>query len=128
MKMRILGKFEVIEPYAAVFIRDIDSIAFSDLHLGYEGIMAENGVFLPRVQFEKEVEVVKGILEKQRAKRVIINGDIKHEFSETSYHEYKEDSGILGLKSFQDHLVCCLLRVSMTFPRYVLPHPQHTTS
>lgn len=92
--MRILGKFEVIEPYPAVFLRDIDSIAFSDLHLGYEGIMAENGVFLPRVQFEKEVEIVKGILEKQRAKRVIINGDIKDEFLSPLLRDYVDVDGL----------------------------------
>ncbi len=94
--MRILGKFEVIEPYPAVFAEEIDSIAIGDLHLGYESIMAENGVFLPKVQLEKEEAMIKGILEKRRAGRIILNGDIKHEFSETSYHEFKEVSDFLG--------------------------------
>jgi hypothetical protein len=90
--MRILGKFDVIEPYPAVYIRDIDAIALSDLHLGYEAIMVENGVFLPKVQFKREMKIVSGVLEKKRANRLVINGDIKHEFSETSYHEFKEVS------------------------------------
>lgn len=93
--MIILGKFEVIEPYPAVFVEEVDSIVLGDLHLGYESIMAENGVFLPKVQLEKEEAILRGILKKRSAGRIILNGDIKHEFSETSYHEFKEVSDFL---------------------------------
>ncbi len=91
--MKILDKIEIIEPYPAIYIDEIDTIAISDTHLGYESIMAEeHGVFVPKVQYKKEVEMVEELVRKHGASRILINGDVKHEFSETSYHEYKEVS------------------------------------
>ncbi len=90
-----LGKIEIIEPYPAVYISEINAIAIADLHLGYEGIMAEQGMFMPKVQFKKEMQMLRKIIEKRQAKRIIINGDVKHEFSETSYHEFREVSDLL---------------------------------
>lgn len=88
--MKLWGEIEILEPWPAIHISKIDAIAIADLHLGYEGIMAEQGIFVPKVQFEKEMEILKEIVKKQRASRFIICGDIKHEFSETSYHEFVE--------------------------------------
>jgi hypothetical protein len=86
----ILDDIEIIEPYPAVFIEAIDALIISDLHLGYEGIMAEQGIFMPKVQFKKEMNALGEILEKRRASNFIIVGDIKHEFSDTTYHEFRE--------------------------------------
>ncbi|MDI6655178.1 MAG: metallophosphoesterase [Candidatus Hydrothermarchaeota archaeon] len=86
---------EIIEPYPAIYISEIDAIAIADLHLGYEGIMAEQGMLIPKVQFKKEIGMLRKIIEKKQVKRIIINGDVKHEFSETSYHEFKEVSDLL---------------------------------
>ncbi|MFQ6135917.1 MAG: metallophosphoesterase [Candidatus Hydrothermarchaeales archaeon] len=88
--MKIFDNIEIIEPYPAIYIEEIDAIVIADLHLGYEGIMAEQGVFIPKVQFKKEMEMLSHIFEMKGAKRMIINGDVKHEFSETTYHEFKE--------------------------------------
>jgi len=98
---------EIIKPYPAVYIPEIDAIAIADLHLGYEGIMAEHGMLIPKVQFKKEIEALKKIIKKKQAKRIIINGDVKHEFSETSYHESKEVSDLLQFleENFVDVIV-----------------------
>lgn len=88
--MKIYGEIEVVEPYPAVYIPSIDSIVVAELHLGYEEAMVEQGLFLPRVQLKKEMEMLRGILEKQGAKRIIVNGDFKHEFSRGGYREYRE--------------------------------------
>lgn len=91
-----LDRIEIIEPYPAIYIPEVSAIVIADLHLGYEGIMAEQGVFIPKVQFKKELTMLKKIIEKKQAERIVINGDLKHEFSETSYHEFKEVSDLLG--------------------------------
>lgn len=91
-----LGRIEIIEPYPAIYIEKIEAVALADLHLGYEGIMAEHGVFVPKVQFKKEMKAVKKVLEEKEPERVIINGDLKHEFSETSYHEFREVNAMLA--------------------------------
>lgn len=98
---------EIIEPYPAIYIPEIDAIVIADLHLGYEGIMAEQGMFIPKVQFKKEMQMLEKIIEKQKATRIIINGDLKHEFSETSYHEFREVSDLLEFleKKFKEVFV-----------------------
>lgn len=94
--MKIWDKIEIIAPYPAIFIEDIEAIAIADLHLGFEGIMAEKGIFIPKTQFKKEKAMLQKIIEKKKAKRTIINGDIKHEFSDASYHEFKEVRDLLA--------------------------------
>ena len=96
--MKITDAIEIIDSYPAAYIKPLDAIVIADLHLGYETIAAENGVFLPKIQYNKTIEKMKKIISKIDAKNIIINGDIKHEFSETSYHEYKE------VKNFFDFL------------------------
>ena len=81
---------EIIQCYPAIYIKSLDAIVIADLHLGYEGIMAEHGIYIPKIQFKREKETIERIIEIKNADRIIINGDVKHEFSETSYHEFKE--------------------------------------
>lgn len=91
-----LGEIVILEPYPAVYIPSIDSMVIAELHLGYEAAMAEQGLFLPRVQLKKEQEMIEGMLSKQKAGRIIVNGDFKHEFTRGSFREYKEVGDMLG--------------------------------
>ena len=102
--MRLWNKIEIIEPYPAIYISALNAIVIADLQLGYEGIMAEKGIFIPKVQFKHELQTLKEIIKAKKAERIIINGDIKHEFSETSYHEFKEVGDLLSFlnKEFKD--------------------------
>lgn len=88
--MKIFDELELLEPYPAIYIENLDLLAIADLHLGYEGILAEQGIFMPKVQFKKIIKDIVEITKKKSASKILINGDIKHEFSETSYHEFKE--------------------------------------
>ncbi|WP_297421579.1 metallophosphoesterase [Thermococcus sp.] len=55
------------------------NLIIADLHLGYEISMARKGFYLPRV-FHEVVGKLKAILERERLKRLVINGDLKHSF------------------------------------------------
>jgi hypothetical protein len=88
--MELLKDLEVVGNYPVAYFKSIDCLVFADLHLGYEGIAAEQGIFLPKVQFKEIVEIMQDVLKIKKCKNVLINGDIKHEFSETSYHEFRE--------------------------------------
>ena len=55
------------------------TIVIADLHLGYEVSMAREGFYLPRV-FREVVEGLRTILEKEKPKRLVIDGDLKHSF------------------------------------------------
>ncbi|MEW5760450.1 MAG: metallophosphoesterase [Candidatus Thermoplasmatota archaeon] len=95
--MKIFEDIEIIDSYPAIYIKELDMIVIADLHLGYEGILAEQGIFIPKIQFKKIVSDMKKIVEICDARNILINGDIKHEFSETSYHEFKEVKNFLEL-------------------------------
>jgi putative SbcD/Mre11-related phosphoesterase len=90
------GSIEIIDSYPAIYIPTIDSIVISDLHLGYERIMSERGVFIPEIQFKEEVKALKKIMRIKRAYSIIINGDLKNEFSPETYHEFEEVSNMLN--------------------------------
>ncbi|MDY6985977.1 MAG: metallophosphoesterase [Candidatus Thermoplasmatota archaeon] len=88
--MELYEGVEIIESYPALYIEQIDAIVISDLHLGYESIAAEGGVMLPKVQLEDAIRKMQKIVKLKESRRIIICGDIKHEFSETTYHESME--------------------------------------
>jgi len=88
--MMLFEDLDAVEPFPVAYIRDLSLLIISDLHLGYEAVSAEHGVFIPKVQFGKIKEMIRRCFSKTRARRILILGDVKHEFSETSYHEYRE--------------------------------------
>ncbi len=92
--MEISRNIEIVDKYPALYLKDIDTLVVSDMHLGLEGIAAEQGIYIPKIQFEKELNALKNIMQKVSAENIVICGDIKHEFSETSYHEFREVSDI----------------------------------
>ncbi len=85
----------------AVFIRSISAIVLADLHLGYEGVSAKNGIFLPKLNLKyilEQIERIRNEVGKENVKRVIVVGDIKNEFEEV------EDSEVDELFSFVSYL------------------------
>ena len=105
--MKIFNKIETIEPFPAIKINSLDLIAIADLHLGYETAAAEQGIFIPKIQYKKTIQNINKILSEKKAKRILINGDIKHEFTETKYHEYKEVDNLLKYlqKRFEEIII-----------------------
>lgn len=89
--MKIDENVELVENHRAIFIKNLNLIAISDLQLGEELYLAEErGIFLPQRQLTEMKEELKEISKKTRAKRLLINGDIKHEFGEASRQEWRE--------------------------------------
>ncbi|RLF36472.1 MAG: phosphoesterase, partial [Thermoplasmata archaeon] len=54
--MKIFNKIETIEPFPAIKINSLDLIAIADLHLGYETAAAEQGIFIPKIQYKKTIQ------------------------------------------------------------------------
>lgn len=67
-----------------------DYLIISDLHLGYEYALNAQGVMLPRFQYKKIIKRLKEIIDKSSANRIIVNGDLKHEFSKITRQEWNE--------------------------------------
>ncbi len=90
--MELYPGIEIVYGEPALYLRDFDALVIADLHLGFEEVSAEHGLFLPRVQLKKLIKKVEKLLNLSGASKVIINGDVKHCFSKLTYQERSEVS------------------------------------
>ena len=67
-----------------------NSLIISDLHLGYEQSLNMDGIMVPKFQYQKILERIQEIIDRSAVKRVVINGDLKHEFGRITRQEWKE--------------------------------------
>ena len=65
-------------------------LVINDLHIGYEESLHRKGVLVPRFQLEQIINKLKLILQKTKPAKIIINGDLKHEFGKVLRQEWKE--------------------------------------
>lgn len=72
------------------YLPDAKALIVADLHLGYEESLGKKGVLVPRTQFKSVIKRLEWILKKVEVKRVILNGDVKHEFGVISKQEWRE--------------------------------------
>ncbi len=95
--MELLDRFKTVNGYPAVYDPETDAVVIADLHLGLESLMADSGVYMPKVQLEEAKADITALLEDTGADRIIVLGDVKHEFSETSYGEREEVQDLLDM-------------------------------
>ncbi|BDZ71154.1 metallophosphoesterase [Methanobacterium petrolearium] len=67
-----------------------DYLVISDLHLGYEEALNYQGIMVPKFQYPKILKRTEDIHLRSDCSRIIINGDLKHEFGKISRQEWKE--------------------------------------
>ena len=78
--MKINDNIEIID--LALYLKKEKTLVVSDLHIGIEESLNKRGVLIPRSQFNDLLIKLKLILNKVEVKRVVFNGDLKHEFGE----------------------------------------------
>jgi putative SbcD/Mre11-related phosphoesterase len=86
--MEIFG-FKTVDSKPALYHSELDLVVISDIHLGLEGSMTSKGSYVPRFQLEDIKDELRDIREETGAERILVNGDLKNQFS-TSYTEKKE--------------------------------------
>ena len=67
-----------------------DTLIIGDLQLGYEAVLHKQGVLVPPFQLKDILKRLENIFKKTTAKRIVINGDIKHQFGSISEQEWRE--------------------------------------
>ncbi|MCK5283623.1 MAG: metallophosphoesterase [Nanoarchaeota archaeon] len=75
-----------------------NTLVLSDIHIGYEEALNKQGVLIPRFQFKditSELDWVFSELGKKRIDKIIINGDLKHEFGGISETEWRNTLRLL---------------------------------
>ncbi len=70
-------------------------LVINDLHLGYEEALRKRGVLVPKFQLKEILTVMTRILSQSKPKKIIINGDLKHEFGSVLRQEWTEISQLL---------------------------------
>ena len=88
--MMLTSDVELLEGMPVAYIKSLNSIVVSDLHLGYEGAMAKRGTLVPKVNLKKILETLERAISDTKAGKIIITGDIKHDFSDIETDEFSE--------------------------------------
>ncbi len=88
--MKIGSDVELLEGLPILYIKSLSTIVCSDLHLGYEGVIADKGTFLPKTNLRHIKEIIARAVELKKPKRIIVDGDIKNEFSQVHVEEFNE--------------------------------------
>ncbi len=88
--MKLAQGIEALDGLPILYIKKLSAIVCSDLHLGYEGVMADQGVFMPKVNLQSITKIIKKAVVKTGAENIIIDGDIKNEFSKVHDEELNE--------------------------------------
>ncbi len=65
-------------------------LIINDLHLGYEEALHRKGILAPKSQLKLIIKKMAVIFQKVKPEKIIINGDLKHEFGRVLRQEWKE--------------------------------------
>jgi putative SbcD/Mre11-related phosphoesterase len=74
---------------------DERTVVVADLHLGYESALEAEGIHIPRVQTKTVKEALARLIERYEAERVVLLGDVKHEFSRNLGQEVRDVRSVL---------------------------------
>jgi putative SbcD/Mre11-related phosphoesterase len=79
-----------IFPGGAAFIREERVLVVADMHLGCEASLEYQGMSIPRVQTRKIGEYMKQVISTLEPSRVVVAGDLKHNFSRNLNQEWQD--------------------------------------
>jgi putative SbcD/Mre11-related phosphoesterase len=89
--LELFRGIRTVDGRRAVLYEELDLVAISDLQLGEELYLAEEAhVFIPQVQLKMILEELERVKQESGAGRILLNGDIKHEFGSATSQEWRE--------------------------------------
>ncbi|MEM0149550.1 MAG: metallophosphoesterase [Candidatus Micrarchaeaceae archaeon] len=88
--MELTKDVGLLEGMPIAHIKSLNALVVADLHLGYEAYLAKSGIFAPKANLKKILEMLSSAFEKTKASNLIIDGDIKNEFSTVEPEEFNE--------------------------------------
>jgi putative SbcD/Mre11-related phosphoesterase len=74
----------------SLYLRKEKILIIGDIHLGYEEAMISQGVLFPKFQFKETLDRLIKILNELDIKKVVITGDLKHEFGKILKTEWSD--------------------------------------
>ncbi len=92
--MKVFDSIDLVD--LAVYTRN--TLIVTDFHIGYEEALNKQGLMVPRFQFPeiiKRLEKIFSRLKNKKIERIIVNGDLKHEFGTISEQEWRNTLKLL---------------------------------
>ena len=89
-----------------LLIDDGPTIVLGDLHLGYERALEEEGMYIPRFNTDSIRESLNRIICEYEPARIVLLGDIKHDFKRTRYEGREEVRRIIDLLQGASEVIC----------------------
>lgn len=80
-----------------LLFRDEGTVVIGDLHLGYEKALEEDGVYLPRLNTGSVRISLNRLICKYEPERIVLLGDIKHDFRRAKYEGRDEVRAVISL-------------------------------
>ncbi len=90
MLTKLIEGIYAVADAPAIYMPKHDALVVADIHLGFEEEMASKGVFLPRMQVRRALQVLAKCQELVNAKNLIVAGDLKHLFEKLGRREAKD--------------------------------------
>ncbi|MBD3208852.1 metallophosphoesterase, partial [Candidatus Woesearchaeota archaeon] len=79
----------------ALLFEQSKTLVMADLHLGAEASLVNTGVLLPRTQQAMTMQLIRDLTQRTRPRRIVLNGDIKHDFGTISEEEWRDVLSVL---------------------------------
>ena len=89
-----------------LLLDDGPTVVLGDLHLGYERALEEEGMYIPRFNTESIRESLNRIICEYEPRRIVLLGDIKHDFKRTRYEGKEEVRRIIDLLQGAADVIC----------------------
>ncbi len=86
--LKIDKHVSIVIPYPCIYISDEDLLIISDIHLGLEEQRARLGIYIPTMITDTIIDYITKPVKELGCKRVILLGDVKHEFGKPSEEEW----------------------------------------
>ena len=96
--MKIFDDIELVD--LAIYTNK--TLIVTDFHIGYEEALNKQGLMIPRFQFQEIMTRLGSIFNKlknYKIERIIVNGDLKHEFGTISDQEWRHTLKLLDFFS-----------------------------
>ncbi|RLE70006.1 MAG: hypothetical protein DRJ43_02910 [Thermoprotei archaeon] len=79
-----------------LYVKPRSTLVLADLHIGYEQALEGVGIYLPAVQYSIMKRFILRALEEVGAERLVLLGDVKHEFGSALRQEWSETLDLLS--------------------------------
>lgn len=85
-----------ITSHRCLWMPEDAAVVVADLHIGYESALEYDGIHIPRIQTAAVEEMLNRIVDLYDPDRLVVAGDIKHEFSRNLGQEFKDVRSVLN--------------------------------